>query len=191
MTQHRDLKRRIRDRMAKTGEAYVTARLRVLAAREEEAREPASAASAVFDVVEPVDVSEDAGALGLRCRASIFPKLSARVDAVTVLTRLRDALVETERDASLAVMRRLVLYGVPPAHEVRSELREPDAVRNFIVRARAGIGGTSPAGRMLALPVNDVIAICVASATRQREAIVYLHAIEEIVGNRNLLGLLR
>jgi hypothetical protein len=143
-----------------------------------------------LDVVEPVD-ERRRGALGLRCRASIFPKLPARVDAVTVLTRLRDALVETERDASLAVMRRLVLHGVAPSAEVRSELRAFDGMRNFVVRARAGIGGTSPAGRMLALPVNDIMALCVASATRQREAIVYLHAIDEIVGNRNLLGLVR
>jgi hypothetical protein len=189
MTQQRDLKRRIRERMAKTGEAYVTARQHVLAARDDDPAEPAPAS--VFDVVEPIDVSDDATALGLKCQVSIFPKLAARVDAISALTRLRDALLDTEDDSSLSVMQRLVLHGVVPPAAIGEEFRDFYVLRNFVRRARAGIGGASPRGRMLALPVHDVMMICVASKTRHGGPIAYLHGIDEIVGQRNLIGFVR
>lgn len=89
MTQHRDLKRRIRERMDKTGETYMTARRHVLGAREE-------TSAPALDVVETIDVSPQAAELGLKCRASIFPQLAACVDATLALGRLRDALHATE-----------------------------------------------------------------------------------------------
>jgi hypothetical protein len=189
MTQHRDLKRRIRERMARTGEAYVTARQHVLADRIEEPTEPAP--TSPFDVVEPVDVTQDAAALGLKCQASMFPGLAARVDAISALTRLRDALLDTEDDRSLGMMRRLVLHGEVAPSKLGEQLRQFGVLRDFVRRAQAGIGGPSPGGRMLALPVRDVMMVCVASSTRHGEPIVYLHGVDEIVGQRNLIGVVR
>ncbi len=178
MTQHRDLKRRIRDRMAKTGESYVTARQHVLAAREPDPP---------FDVIEPIDISDAAKALGLRCRASMFPRLAAVVDAERALARLRDALVTTATDPGLAILRGLVLRGeLPPS--ARLEFRAIGPLRDYIRRVRAGIGGASPRGSMLALVVSDVMMICVAAATMQREPIVYLQTVDEAIGQRTLIG---
>lgn len=182
MTQQRDLKRRIRERMARTGETYITARRHVLAARDDE---PAPAPA--FDVVETLDISEHAIALDLECRAAMFPRLAARVDATTALTRLRDALVRTDGDRALDLMRRLVLHGeLPPP--LRDELRRSADLVGFIRRVRAGIGGASPGGRMVALAVDDVMMLCVAASTRHREPIVYLQASDEIIGQRNIVG---
>lgn len=182
MTQHRDLKRRIRDRMERTGESYVTARQHVLAARDEEPKRPP------FDVVEPVDVSAEARRLGLACGAAMFPRLASRVSATAALTRLRDAVLATGRDPTIDVMRALVLHGERPA-SARAELWDFEEVRAWIRRVRAGIGGASPAGRMLALAIGDVMMIAVAASTRQRTPIVYLQAFDEIVA-RNPFALL-
>lgn len=191
MTQQRDLKRRIRDRMAKTGESYVTARLHVLADRPEPAPEPAPDSRVpAFEVVETIDISDDAFALGLRCRAGMFPKLAALVDAPTALVRLRDALVGTENDDQLTVMRRLVLYG-ERAPSMRHEFAQSGRLRGFIERVRAGIGGVSPGGGMLALTVRDVMMICAAAVTRLDEPIVYLHGVDEISARINFIGLRR
>jgi hypothetical protein len=184
MTQQRDLKRRIRERMLKTGESYVTARLRVIAERDEEPVEAAPAPG--FDVVEPMDVSHEASALDLKCRAAVFPKLATRIDVTRALTRLRDALVGAEDDGALSVMRRLVLHGeLPP--RTRYELRNFDEQRSFVRRARAGIGGVCADGSMIALAVHEVMMICVAASTRHQDPIIYLQSTDEVVGQTNHL----
>ena len=180
MTRQKDLKQRVRARMAKTGEAYVTARGHVLADRPEPA----------FDVVETIDVSEAAAALGLRCGAVIFPKLAARVGADVALARLRDALTATGDDPAMKTVRSAVLYGVPPA-AIRNEFRRIDSLRDYIRRVQAGIGGASPGGGMLALGVGDVMMLCVAASSRDGGAVIYLQAPDEVIGQRNLSLLVR
>ena len=181
MTQHRDLKRRIRERMDKTGETYMAARRHVLAARDDR---PVPG----LDVVETIDVSAQAAELGLACRATMFPKLAAHVDAAVALARLRDALHATEDDPGMKVMRALVLRGEPPPPATR-ELRRFEDLRGFIRRVRAGIGGASPGGYMPALIVKEVMMLCVAASTMPGEPIVYLQTPDDVIGQRNLIAL--
>lgn len=142
-------------------------------------------AEPAFDVVETVDVSDTAAALGLRCRAVIFPELAARVGAEVALTRLRDALTATEDDPHTKILRATALRGERPP-SFRDELRKIDSVRDFIRRVHAGIGGTSPGGGMLALGVGDVMMLCVAGSSREGDAVVYLQTADEMIGQRNL-----
>src|SRR5687768_13164633 len=96
MTAKRDFKKRVRRRQAATGESYTAARARVLAERPGSVAEPAAAAAATrpsaVPVLELVDVTEAAEALGLRCRATMAMPLARQLGVTTALTRLRDAL---------------------------------------------------------------------------------------------------
>jgi hypothetical protein len=148
-------------------------------------------ATAPIVVVEPIDVTAEARALGLRCHAVMFPQLAAAVDPTIALTRLRDALAGTEDDRAFDVMRRLVVHGEVPAKPLRDESRRFELLRTFLRRARAGIGGASPGGRMVALAVRDCMMLCSASSTRDGEPVVYLQGCDEIVGQRNLIALPR
>jgi hypothetical protein len=178
MTRQRDLKDRIRARMAKTGEAYMTARRHVLADREDSVEPP-------FDFIEPVDVTDQAAALGLRCRALMFPRLAERIGAEVALGRLRDALTATDDDPATALMRAVVLRGeLPPP--LRQEVKSFEALAAFIRRVRAGIGGASPGGGMLALLAGDALMLCVVSKTPRDEPVVFLQLGDEVIGQRNL-----
>jgi hypothetical protein len=165
----------------KPGEPYLGAGRPVLAARDDR---PAPG----LDVVETIDVSAQAAELGLACRATMFPQLAAHVDAAVALARLRDALHATEDDPGMKVMRALVLRGEAPPPPTR-ELRRFEDLRGFIRRVRAGIGGASPGGYMLALIVKDVMMLCVAASTKHGEPIVYLQTVDDVVGQRNLIAL--
>jgi hypothetical protein len=140
MTARRDLKRRVRERQGHTGESYMTALRQVLDQR-----------PSAVPVVELIDLSEVADALGIRCRVRMAPALADRIDAVGALRRLRAALVATERDPAFHLMRRVVLYGESPVTRPSIDI---DAGRRFIARVRAGIGGISEHGRLLALIVD-------------------------------------
>jgi len=140
MTDRRDLKRRVRDRQALTGESYMTALRHVTSAR----------ASAV-PVVELVDGSEIAAATGIRCAVRITPELAERVDAATMLVQLRDALIATVADPQLSLMRSVVLHGARP---VMPTLASFGSYLQFAARVRAGIGGVSESGSALALTIT-------------------------------------
>ncbi len=138
MTTRRDLKRRVRERQGRTGESYMTALRHVLDQRPN-----------AVPVVELIDLSEVAEAMGIECRVGMAPALADRIDAVGALRRLREALVATERDPAFDLFRRVVLHGESPV----LRLAGLDAGRRFIARVRAGIGGISEHGRLLALMV--------------------------------------
>jgi len=138
MTERRDLKRRVRERQARTGESYMTALRHVQAQR-----------SSPIPTVELIDLTEIGARLGLKCRIAMFPALADRVDAAALLGHLRDALLSTEGDRALALMRRVVLRGARP--RVPMAMAQLEEARQFVERARAGIGGVSEGGRMLAL----------------------------------------
>lgn len=162
MTAKRDLKRRVRERQARTGESYMTALRQVRARRSagkaatetetetatvtETETEPGGEAERV-PVVEMIDITEIASTLGFRCPTMLSPTLADRVDVATVLRQLRDALVATARDPAFAILRAVIQRGEHPAHRAASG----DEVQRFMVRARAGIGGVSEHGTMLAL----------------------------------------
>lgn len=139
MTARRDLKRRVRERQGRTGESYMTALRHVLDQRPN-----------AVPVVELIELSEVADAMGLRCQVRMAPALADRIDAVGALRRLREALLATARDPAFDLMRRVVLLGESP-------IMRParlDVSQRFMARVRAGIGGISEHGRLLALMVD-------------------------------------
>lgn len=141
MTEKRDLKRRVRDRQDRTGESYMTA------LRQVQAQRPPA-----FPVVELLDLTELGTPLGFKCRVAMFPGLADRVDAASALAKLRDVLLMTDRDRSLEVFRAVTLRGEPRRFRITQDV--VDEGRRFVVRARAGLGGVSDGGRMLALNVD-------------------------------------
>src|SRR6185503_17963392 len=140
MTKQRDLKRLVRERQSRTGESYVTALLHVRGERR--SRVP---------VVEMVDLSEVADALGFKCRAMIVPDLAERIDVAAALMQLRTVLLTTTRDPSFDLMRAVVLCGERPFSA------SPTMVEalQFLERTRAGIGGACPSGRTMAFAVSS------------------------------------
>jgi hypothetical protein len=165
MTQRRDLKRRVRERQARTGESYVTALRHVRGEPAEAAGAPpspdvaaAAPSAGAIPVVELVDLSDVAASLGLTCRVMGMPLLIERVDATAMLVQLRGVLRTTAGDPAFAVLRSAVLLGERPSvarDTMRATLPSPvahDALR-FAARVRAGIGGISNNGRALAFSV--------------------------------------
>jgi hypothetical protein len=142
MTAKKDLKKRVRDRQARTGEAYT------VALRHVQAQRPGTP----IPVVELIDLTAVGAAAGLACRISMYPGLAGRIDPAAALTRLREALMDTPDDSALEHMRAVALRGENPEVPFASDFGP--AGRRFIARARAGIGGVSDAGRMLALTID-------------------------------------
>ena len=143
MTAKRDLKKRVRERQARTGERYTTALAEVL--QERPGRVP---------VLELVELTADAAALGLRCRAAMFPDVAAAVDGASVLARLRDALLATRDDPRLNLLRSALLDGARLPAPARRPLEVVADVHAFRDRVRAGLAGVSDGGTMLALTVE-------------------------------------
>ncbi len=141
MTQQRDLKRRVRDRQAQTGESYMTA------LRQVQAQKPPA-----FPVVELVDLTEIGAALGFKCRIVMAPNLTEEIDTTGALMRLRDVLLTRDRDGSLETFRAVVLRG--ERRQFRLTQGTFDDARELIQRARAGLGGVSEGGRLLAMHVD-------------------------------------
>jgi hypothetical protein len=156
MTDRKDFKRRVRERQARTGESYTTARMQV------ESRRPGA-----VPVVETIDVAEAAARLGLRCHVVIASTLLDLLDGELVLERIRDALIGTDSDPATELMRAVALRGENPLGVRRHPLmagrlrdwNDPE-LRQFIARARAGIGGVSERHHVLALTIRDVMALC-------------------------------
>jgi len=141
MTQQRDLKRRVRERQARTGESYMTA------LRHVQTQKPPA-----FPVVELVDLTEIGAALGFKCRIVMAPDLTGRIDTAGALVRLRDVLLASDRDGALETFRAVVLRG--ERRQFRLTQGTFDDVRELILRARAGLGGVSEGGRLLAMQVD-------------------------------------
>jgi hypothetical protein len=160
MTQHKDLKRRIRERMDKTGESYTAARAQVLAQRPE---------PSLIPVVEPRHLTEEAVALGLQCKVLATDGFDARRAVET----LRELLLATD-DADLDVMRAAVLYGLRPK-PLRWSIVD---VRRFLVRARGGLGGVAPGGWLLAFVSEGVMLLATLSLMRGGAPCVWLRRID-------------
>jgi hypothetical protein len=155
MTAKKDLKRRVRERQARTGESYTTARAHVVA--QAEPAESAVKPSAI-PVVELIDISGEAEHVGFKCSVLASPALASRVSPARVLERLRDALLATEQDPTTAVLRAVLLRGEAIARTPRQRGWWND-MRRFFERARVGIGGTTASGDMMALQVDDTMVI--------------------------------
>jgi hypothetical protein len=168
MTQQKDLKRRIRERMDKTGESYTAARAQVLAQRPEPGAIP---------VIEPRHLTEEAVALGLKCKVLATDGFDARRAVQT----LHDLLVATA-DADLDVMRGAVLRGERPSWSVGGRPKplqwSIEEVRRFLVRARGGLGGVGPGGWLLAFVSDGVMVLAALSLMRGGAPCVWLRRID-------------
>jgi len=139
MTAKRDLKRRVRDRQARTGESYTTALRHVRDQR-----------ATPVPVLEMIDISDVGAALGLQCRIKLAPALADRIDAAAVLRKLLAALTATLHDRAYDLMRAVLLGGANPLGRPHHLV----PARRFIDRVRSGIGGISDHGQLLALTVD-------------------------------------
>lgn len=151
MTDRRDFKKRVRERQAATGENYTTARAQVLAQRPR----------AAVPVVEMIDASAQARLLGLSCAVLVAQPVIEQIELIRLLSRLRDALIACEGDPRAERMRAIALHGAPPPREpvVLGEARFAETQR-FYARARAGLGGFSARGQLLALHLDGVAVVC-------------------------------
>jgi hypothetical protein len=185
MTVKRDLKRRVRDRQARTGERYTTALEQVLTERpaapgtSPDAGNPApSRRHTPVPVVELVDVSEVAAAVGLKGRVVMYPDLVERVDPRVALSRLRQLLVAAAHDERTSLFQTVLMKGERPAPvstttvetaEVMAMIgmmygerfarrsTDPDASlpsQRFFERAQGGLSGPSDSGFFLSVTVE-------------------------------------
>jgi hypothetical protein len=158
MTVKKDLKRRVRERQARTGESYAAARAQVVAqapkpAEPEPVAEPA--AEPVIAVEELIDLTPQAQAIGIKCQVAMTSRLAGRIDPDRTLIKIRDALLATDEDPDTRTLRAVVLRGEHVV--VPMGARAADwfgSARRFVARALAGIGGISEHGNMLAISVD-------------------------------------
>lgn len=156
MTAKKDLKRRVRDRQARTGESYAAARAQVVTQKPEPEPEPAPAPSeSAIPVEELIDLTPQAATIGIKCRVAMSSRLTGRIDPAKTLLRIRDALLATEDDPATRKLRTVVLRGehvhAPPGARIQDWF---GSTRRFVARALAGIGGVSEHGNMLAITVD-------------------------------------
>jgi hypothetical protein len=146
------LKRRIRARQLRAGERYTTARDAILAG------------AGIIPVEELDDLSGEAFTLGLKCKVFAFPRL--RPVAREALRRIRDFLIETTGASRL---RATALEGRVSVAEWRvlqlPGLSQLKPIEQFVERARAGLGGLSEGGSMIAVQIGDVPVVGIAWAT--------------------------
>ena len=179
MAQQKDLKRRIRERMAKTGESYTAARAHVLGSGAGPG-EPAPASPIrqaprgdrgprTSRCVEPSMSRDEAVALGLKCKALATDGIDAR----RALGRLHDVLASTD-DADLERIPRGRAVG--PAAEAGAV----DASTTHASSSRERVPGSpasGPNGWLLAYIVDGelVLATRVAVARRRADDVAASH----------------
>jgi len=115
-----------------------------------------------IDVVELRDYTAEAADLGLKCSVAIAGQLIEEVEPHDALLRLRDVLVATRSDPALDTIVAVALRGERP--DPRSSDDWVDTMNHFAARCRAGVGGVSDGGTMLAMPIQGkrglVMVVC-------------------------------
>jgi hypothetical protein len=149
MTAKRDFKRRVRERQARTGERYTTARRHALAAR-------ASELPTAVPVVQLHDVSSEGARLGFRCQIVIAPVLSERAATPVVLAGLRDALIAAPGDAD-AVQLFGIAFGLPSAAGPELHRQAPVVSRNQVTLRFVGPAPRSGATMVFGVAGRDGI----------------------------------
>jgi len=172
MTAKRDLKKRVRDRQAKTGESYTAARRHVLAAgeRDDSAPEPVASAKASEPIAVDslVDLSATAAKVGLRCQVLMTEALADVFDPERILLELRLVLLTTMRDPTTDLMRAVALHGDNTTAPL-GRARDPRQVQ-FLARLRAGASSISTDGRAVGFHIDGVAIVC--SLWRRQPTIV-------------------
>ena len=165
MTAKRDLKKRVRDRQAKTGESYTAARRHVIAGAEPA---PAAKVSEPIAVDALVDISATAAKVGLRCQVLITEALADAFDPERILLELRLVLLTTMRDPTPDLFRAVALHGDNTAAPL-GRARDPRQVQ-FLARLRAGASSISTDGRAVGFHIDGVAIVC--SLWRRQPTIV-------------------
>ena len=159
MTHKKDLKRRVRARQARTGESYTAARANIVAAKP-----PATEATPAIPFEEMISLP-DAPSLGFRCDVLASSRLLAVASAPALLSRIHAALTATADDPGTSVLRAVAFRGERPPGD-RLSPRWWEQTRRFGERVRAGIGGVSDRGDMMALHIGGVFVLCTATHGR-------------------------
>jgi hypothetical protein len=171
MTAKKDLKRRVRERQAQTGESYVTARRHVVAQAPDPVRpgaepppapppaDPAEPRRPVIHVDEMHDITEAAAQLGWRCRVTITRSLLDLAEASHVLDKIRVLLDATANDPAMERFRTVLLHGERVSLPKIPRGFWMEQMRRFLARAHAGIGGISEQGDCLALVIDGTMVL--------------------------------
>jgi hypothetical protein len=152
MTKKHDLKRRVRDRQAQTGESYTAARRQVIGEADVPDGPDEATSDSKVPVFELVDATEPAAKLGFKCRILMFPSLVEAVAPGVVLDTLHKLLVTTTGDPETARIWSVAIGGFERPRG-RVAVRSLEATQRFLARAQAGLGGASEDGSMLAIHV--------------------------------------
>ena len=139
-----------------------------LAAREALVRSYEQLQASPMSVVELIDGTAEATRLGLRCTVRVWPALAARVDVTAAITRLRDVVLATSADPAMAAFVAATIHGEKQA---RHTTRDFAGMKQFLRRARAGLGGVSGDGHMLAIPVATAGGLVTMVCSLHRDAV--------------------
>ncbi len=112
------------------------------------------------EFIEALELTDLARELGCRCAVSMLPDLAQKVDPRAAVSRLREVLLATAEDPKLQLFRAVVLYGTPLKQPRRAGFEDVQPAIRFLDRVRAGIGGISDGGTMLALHIGAVPMVC-------------------------------
>ncbi|HTJ42793.1 MAG TPA: hypothetical protein VL463_11905 [Kofleriaceae bacterium] len=115
--------------------------------------------------VEEMLALSSAAAVGFRCDVLASSRLLAALSEARLLERIRDALIATDQDPALAVLRSVAFHALRPAGG-KLDARWWDQTRRFGERVRAGIGGVIERGDMMAMHIDGVFVLCTATSGR-------------------------
>jgi hypothetical protein len=143
MTKQRDLKRRIRQRMRRTGERYTAARDAVVA-------QPGRPSW----FIELHDVTTEARAVGLACTVRMTSTLADEIGAERVLGQITEILRAAGEE--LGPMRRVALLGERnESSPIRTAMAMLEQFRSFFDSVDRGLRGAGPGGVVLAFELRQ------------------------------------
>jgi hypothetical protein len=138
MTKKKDLKRRVRQRQAKTGESYTAALAQVRGPR-----------------IEAVpDATREARGAGLCCKAFVSARLRKESELPDLFVRVREMLAALGAAACGPLLR-----GELPPCEIPDAVRLAVEARRFLEEVRRGARGLSRDGRLFALEWKGAVIV--------------------------------
>ncbi|HEY6909995.1 MAG TPA: hypothetical protein VI356_11540 [Myxococcales bacterium] len=138
MTKKKDLKRRVRQRQAKTGESYTAALAQVRGPR----------------IAAVPEATKEAQAAGLRCKAFVSRRLRQEPGLGELFVRVREMLLALGADACGPLLRGELASG-----EIPDAVRLAVESRRFLAEVRAGGRGLSRDGRLFALEWKGAVLV--------------------------------
>jgi len=159
MTKKKDLKRRVRERQAKTGESYTAALSQVRRLR--------------IDAVP--EATQEAEAAGLRCKAFVSARLRQEHDLGALFVRLREMLAALGAEACGPLLR-----GELSPRAIPDGVRLAVEGRRFLAGVRSGARGLSPDGRLFALEWKGAAIVGGILLVPGRAPLIYLCGLDDL-----------